>query len=132
MNDAHLDRAPRLRLIAHAAGSVKRLVPASVFTRGITVCHAADMIADAVAEMALLLTLLCLRDVQRLDRDMKAGRAWSEKPAGFAPRLLRGRAVGLIGSGHTARKFLRLLHPFEPTVRVYDPYLTAARAAELN
>lgn len=129
---AHLDRAPRLRLIAHTAGSIKRLVPALAFERGIVVCHASAILADAVAETALLLTLACLRDLCRLDRGMHAGRPWRDLPAGYAPHQLAGKALGLVGGGHVARAFLRLLRPFEPTVRLYDPYLAPARAAELG
>lgn len=130
--EAHLDYAPRLRLIAHTAGTIKRLVPEVAFARGVTVCHAADIIADAVAEMALLLTLACLRDLSRLDRAMHASQPWHDLPANYTPRQLYERNLGLIGGGYVARKFLRLLQPFNLTVRLYDPYLTASQAAELG
>jgi phosphoglycerate dehydrogenase-like enzyme len=132
LDDAQLDQAPRLRLIAHTAGSVKRLVPPSVFARGITVCHAASIIADAVAEMTLLLMLACLRDLDRLDQAMKTGQPWRALPPGYAPRQLTGRAVGLLGGGYVVRRLLRLLQPFDLTVRVYDPYLPADQAASLG
>lgn len=131
LTEAHLDRAPRLRLIAHTAGSIKRLVPAVAFGRGIVVSHAAGVIAEAVAEMTVLLMLAGLRDVRRLDAALRAGRPWPALPAGYAPRLLAGRALGLVGSGSVARALLRLLQPFHLTVRVADPYLTAAQAAAL-
>jgi phosphoglycerate dehydrogenase-like enzyme len=129
---AHLDRAPRLRLIAHTAGSIRRLVPEAAFERGIVVCHAAAILADAVAETVLLLTLACLRDLCRLDQGMRAGKPWRDLPPGYAPRQLAGKALGVIGGGHVARTFLRLLRPFELTVRIYDPYLPPARAVELG
>ena len=49
---AVLDAAPRLRLIAHAAGSVKALVGPEVFARDIKVVSAADANALPVAERA--------------------------------------------------------------------------------
>jgi phosphoglycerate dehydrogenase-like enzyme len=124
--------APRLRLIAHAAGSIKGIVPLAALTGGIAVCHAAGAIADAVAEMTLLLMLACLRDLRRLDAGMRAGAPWSARPPGYDPRLLAGKAVGLVGGGNVARRALRLLAPFGPTVRLYDPTLTPARAADLG
>lgn len=132
ITETALSGAPRLRLIAHAAGSIKHLVPATAFVRGIAVSHAASIIADAVAEMALLLILACLRDLRRLDRDMHAGRPWGDLPTGYTSRQLVGRSLGLIGSGYVARTFLGLLQPFGLTVRVYDPYLKPERAAELG
>jgi phosphoglycerate dehydrogenase-like enzyme len=124
--------ATRLRLIAHAAGSIKGIVPFAAFERGIAVCHAASVIADAVAEMTLLLMLACRRDVRRLDAGLRAGELWPARPAGFAPRLLAGAAVGLIGGGYVARRLLRLLTPFDLTIRLHDPTMTPERAAELG
>src|SRR5579883_2163031 len=76
ITDEALDAAPRLRLIAHTAGSVKRLIPASTFQRGVVVCHAANIIADAVAEHTLLVMLLGLRRVHEMDRALKSGVSW--------------------------------------------------------
>ncbi len=124
-----LEAAPHLKLIAHTAGSVKGPIDPSAWERGITVTHAAAMIADAVAEMTLLLELLCLRRVHELDRGMRAGKPWSElreRPG----ELLAGKTVGLVGLGYVARKHLALLRPFHPQVLVFDPYLDDAVARE--
>src|SRR5438552_3728317 len=42
-----LAAAPQLKLIAHTAGSVKGLIDASAWERGVAVSHAANLIADA-------------------------------------------------------------------------------------
>ena len=73
LTDEILDAAPKLRLVAHTAGSVKRLVPESIFERGIVVSHAAGVIADAVAEYTILVMLLGLRRVHEMDRALHAG-----------------------------------------------------------
>src|SRR5437763_14066003 len=51
LSEEVLEGAPRLRLIAHCAGSVKHLIPPGVFARGVVVSHAATVIADSVAEL---------------------------------------------------------------------------------
>lgn len=132
LTPAHLERAPRLRLIAHTAGSIRHLLPPEVFSRGITVCHAAAVIADAVAEMTLLLMLLGCRRVHDLDRALKAGRPWAEVRMGQTPHLLAGRAIGLVGCGYVGRTVVRLLQPFAPTIRVFDPYLAPEQATALG
>jgi len=129
--EATLNAAPSLRLIAHTAGSVKRLIPASVFERGIAVSHAANIIADAVAEFAILNILLGLRRVHEMDRAMKSGGAWREA-AVREQRQLASRTVGVVGAGYVGRKVIRFLAPFGPRVVVYDPYLSATDAAALG
>jgi phosphoglycerate dehydrogenase-like enzyme len=131
LTEQTLDSARHLRLIAHTAGSVKRLVPPSVFARGIVVCHAAEIIADAVADYTLLTILLGLRRVHEMDRALKGGAAWRDAVAS-PQRLLAACTVGLVGMGYVGRKVARLLRAFGPRLLVYDPYLGAVDAAALG
>jgi phosphoglycerate dehydrogenase-like enzyme len=126
-----LANAPRLKLIAHTAGSVKGLIDASAWDRGIAVSHAANLIADAVAELCLCLDLLCLRRVHEMDRGMREGKSWDELRH-WPGELLRGKKVGLVGCGYVARKHLQLLRPFGCDLSAYDPYLSDSAAAELG
>lgn len=131
ITDEALDAAPRLRLIAHTAGSVKRLIPASVFERGIVVCHAANIIADAVVEHAILAMLLGLRRVHEMDRALKSGVSWRDAAFG-EPRQLAARKVGLVGAGYVGRKVARLVKAFGARLYIYDPYLRSDDAAALD
>lgn len=130
--DEVLENANRLRLVAHSAGTIKKLLPTTVFQRGIAVTHAAAAIAPAVAEMTITLILLSLRQVHLLDRQLKAGVAWQTvKVAGMAQEL-QGNQVGVVGAGYTGRETIWRLKALGAHVSVYDPYLTDARAAELG
>ena len=112
---------PKLRLVAHAAGSVKRLVPAEAVARGVTVSHAAHVIADAVCEYTLGLILLGLRRPHEMDASMRLGAAWRE--AAFAgARTLAGRPVGVVGAGYVGRRVIGLLEAFGARILVHDPY----------
>ena len=126
-----LGAAPHLKLIAHTAGSVKGLIDASAWERGVAVTHAANLIADAVAEMCIALELTCLRRVHELDRGMREGKTWDQLRE-WPGELLRGKRVGLVGCGYVARKHLALLKAFGPDVSVFDPYLSDEAAAELG
>lgn len=126
-----LAAAPQLRLIAHTAGSVKGPIDPAAWERGIAVTHAANLIADAVAEMCLCLDLLCLRRVQEMDRGMREGKTWDELRH-WPGELLRGKKIGLVGCGYVARKHLALLKPFGCDVSVFDPYLPESTAADLG
>jgi phosphoglycerate dehydrogenase-like enzyme len=123
--------ASRLRLIAHTAGSVKRLVPPSALQRGIVVCHASSIIADAVCEYTILAILLGLRRVHEMDRALKAGARWGA--AVTAPQWqLAARTVGLVSLGYVGSRVARLLKAFGPRLLVHDPYARAEDAAALG
>ncbi len=128
-----LAAADRLRFIGYAAGSIKNIVPSEVFDRGVVVSHAADLIADSVAELCLGYILTIWRQIPQYDQAMHAHRPWREITAQYGyGHGLYYKTIGLIGCGMVARKFIRLLKPFEPTILVYDPYLSDERAAELG
>lgn len=127
-----LAAAEDLQLIAHSAGSIKRMLPPAVFARGIAVTHAAGAIAPAVAEMTILLILLGLRRVLELDRLMKAGEPWSAGREIGMGREIRGLRVGVVGAGYTGREVIQRLKALGADVWVYDPYVGEARAAELG
>jgi phosphoglycerate dehydrogenase-like enzyme len=130
--DEVLDAADRLRLIAHSAGSIKRMLPPAVFQRGIAVTHAAVAIAPAVADMTLLLIMLSLRQVHRHDRMLKAGESWDATDALGMGQEIAGQRIGVVGAGYTGRCVIALLHAVQAEVWVHDPYVSDARAAELG
>ena len=133
LQEAWLEQAPALKLICHCAGSVRGIIPTSVFPRGIALAHAAPIIADAVAEFCIGLELLWLRGIHQIDRGLKASGDWGAmKRKGLEGRLLAAQTVGLVGSGYVAQRHIRLLRAFGPRLRVADPFLTEERARELG
>jgi phosphoglycerate dehydrogenase-like enzyme len=129
-----LDAADKLQLIAHSAGSVRRLLPPAVFDREISVIHAAYAIAPSVAELTVLLILLSLRHVNKLDSFLKASVPW---PCGGDHSVnmgheLSGNRVGVVGASNTGLCVIRKLRALHAEVWVYDPYLSSDQAAALD
>ena len=122
-SDEVMERADRLKLIAHAAGSVGNLVTAQVYERGIAVCSANTIMAKEVAEGVLAYFLAGLRLIPQHDRGMKSGRMWERQVV--ESQGLAGKKIGLVGLGTVGRFLLDLLAPFGVQVKVYDPYITA-------
>lgn len=118
-----------LRAVAHAAGSIKRLVPRDIFDRDIAVFSGARRIADSVGEYCLAATLTLLRRLPIFDAGVRAG-GW--KNPDVRGLELTGKRVGIVSASSTARAFLRLLQPFRPTVLLYDPYLSDLAAHDLG
>jgi phosphoglycerate dehydrogenase-like enzyme len=130
LDEQVLSRADRLKIVAHSAGSVKRLVTDALYDRGIVVTHAAGRIADSVAEFTLLCVMMGLRRPQDMDRQMKAG-GWPKTRE--APVYeIAGRRVGILGMGYVGRRSARLFQAVGAEVWVYDPYLPAEDAERLG
>jgi phosphoglycerate dehydrogenase-like enzyme len=91
--------SPRLRLIQKIGVGVNTIDLEAAKARGIAVCNLPGANARAVAEMALLLMLACLRRLPHFDAGLRAGR-WGASPA-VQDRLgeLGGKTVGLVGFG---------------------------------
>jgi phosphoglycerate dehydrogenase-like enzyme len=121
-SSAVLANAERLKLIAHAAGSVADLVTPEVYTRGIRVASANSVMAKYVAEGVLAYILAGLKRLPQQARHVRYG-GWHQPDAAF-PSLFEAR-VGLVGLGTIGRFLLDLLRPFHARVKVYDPYLPA-------
>src|SRR5438093_1628476 len=99
--------APRLRLIQKIGSGVNTIDVEAAKRRGIAVCNLPGTNSRAVAEMALLLMLACLRRLLELNSAVQNG-AW-ESGWKLQDRFgeLGGRTVGLLGYGAAPR----LLHP---------------------
>jgi phosphoglycerate dehydrogenase-like enzyme len=134
-----LARAPNLKVIAHAAGTIKPFVTPVAFEKGVAVTHAAAVIADSVGEWALTVTLGGLRRVVDFDRIMRAAgsgerpRGWGaeKRAAGYGEELF-GKRVGVVAASLTGKAYVKLLRPFGCDVMIYDPYLSPEGAAALG
>lgn len=127
-----LDRAPRLRAIVHAAGTVKMHVDPVCWERGIVVTSAAAANAVPVAEYTLAMILLSNKRVFALRnryRERRKARFWAREFPGLGNYR---RTVGIVGASQVGRRVLELLRPFDFDVLVQDPFLDAAGAAALG
>lgn len=119
-----LASAPRLKLIAHAAGSVKYLLDNAVYEAGITVTNAVAANAVPVAEYTLATILLAnkrafeFRELYRADPTRASSIALMDKPVGNYRRV-----VGIVGASHIGRRVIELLQPFDCTILLYDPFV---------
>lgn len=116
--------APNLKLIAHAAGTVKYTLEPAVYAAGIAVTHAADANAVPVAEYTLAAILFSnkrmfeLRDRYRADPARTSSYALTNEPIGNYHRT-----VGLVGASRIGRKVAQLLTAFDFTVLLSDPFV---------
>ncbi|MFD5190843.1 hydroxyacid dehydrogenase [Streptomyces sp. NPDC058357] len=125
-----VDRAPRLKAVIHAAGSVRWFMDERVFARGILVSSQAEENGRPVAEYTVAMILLAAKSVFRVEREFRLSRAAypldTFTGGGF------GTPVGIIGASRIGRRVLRLLRSFDLDVRVHDPFLSERDARSLG
>lgn len=115
-----IDGAPKLRLIQKIGSGVNTIDVDAAKRRGVAVCNLPGTNSRAVAEMALLLMLACLRRLPQLGAAVHAGRwtdAWKLQDH-FGE--LGGRSVGLLGYGAVGRVLAPMLEAMGAKVRYWS------------
>lgn len=100
VDDAFLAQAPRLRFVQVGAG-YDNVDLAACSRRGVQVCNAAGLNADAVAEHVMALLLCHYKNICLLNRFMRTG--GSTPLPDYHGGELSGRTLGLVGLGHIGR-----------------------------
>ncbi|MEV8590750.1 hydroxyacid dehydrogenase [Streptomyces sp. NPDC051180] len=127
-----LARAPALKAIVHAAGSVKHHVTPACWERGIAVSSAAAANAVPVAEYTVAAILFANKrvlDIGALYRRHRAPLDWSRLYPGFGNHR---RTVGVVGASLVGRKVLELLRPHDLDLLLSDPHVDPVQAAGLG
>ena len=124
-------RADSLRVIVHAAGSVKGLLTPSVFEKGIAVCTSQPAMGISVAAMTVAMMEIMLRNVVNLASAIRSQRTW--RPEGLpGARELSGKVVGIVGASLIGRLVIQFIAPWDVELRIFDPYLTSEEAENLG
>jgi D-3-phosphoglycerate dehydrogenase / 2-oxoglutarate reductase len=130
-----LEAAPKLRIIGELEGDrfASRLDLDAAWARNIRTVDTTNGSSYPVAEWALGLILVAMRNAGALFRNMIAGKTGHNREEVLKARgLLHGKRVGLIGGGHMGRRLIKLLRPFEGEIWVHDPYLPRELAEALG
>jgi len=131
IDEATIDLAPRLRLVAHLAGSVKGFIDDAVWRRGIQVVNAVAANAVPVAEYTLAAILFANKQVFQLNQlysTHKDNRApWTKETPNVGNY---GKTVGIIGASHVGQLVIDYLQTFDMRVLLYDPYTTPLEARQ--
>lgn len=109
LDEEVLGRAPRLRAVLHAAGSVRAHVSPAVFDRGILVTTAAEANAVPVAQYTFAAVLWAFKKVPFLAADARRHREdWSYRERRGELSAV-DRTVVLVGFSRIGRRVTRLL-----------------------
>ena len=131
---AILDGAPCLTIIGELEGDrfAERIDLDAAWARGVRTVDTTHGSSYPVAEWALALILISLRNAGEHFRRIIRHEEYRNPQTGWLPSRLQGKKVGLIGGGHIARRLVTYLAPFGCDIRVHDPYLPKVVAEVLG
>ena len=132
LDDQIVAEAGQLELLAHAGGTVKPVVSAALWAKGVRVTSAAAALADGVAEFCLGLILTATKRAFWAGLATRQG-AWLDSLNLFhGPQEIYRQNIGVIGAGHVGKRLIRLLRHFDCQVLLYDPYRSTTQAQVLG
>jgi D-3-phosphoglycerate dehydrogenase len=124
-----LDAAPKLKIVARAGVGLDNVDVKTATERGVLVVNAPTSNIHSAAEHALALLLSAARQIPAADASLRE-HAW--KRSSFSGTEIFGKTVGVVGLGRIGQLVAQRLAAFEAHIVAYDPYVSAARAAQLG
>jgi D-3-phosphoglycerate dehydrogenase / 2-oxoglutarate reductase len=124
-----LSAGTNLKIVARAGVGLDNVDVPAATERGVLVVNAPTSNIHTAAEHAVTLLLSAARQIPAADATLRQ-HEW--KRSKFNGVEIFGKTVGVVGLGRIGQLFAQRLAAFETHVIAYDPYVSAARAAQLG
>jgi len=124
-----LAHAPSLRVVARAGVGLDNVDVEAATKAGVMVVNAPTSNIVSAAEQAVALLLALARNLPQAAASLRGGE-W--KRSQFTGVELEGKVAGLLGLGRIGVLVAQRLAAFGMRVVAYDPYVSAARSAQLG
>ena len=121
--------ADNLKIIGRAGVGLDNVDIPAATARGVMVVNAPTSNIHSAAEHAVALTMAAARQIPAAHNTLRE-HEW--KRSSFKGVEIFHKTVGVIGLGHICQLYAQRMKAFDTTVVAYDPYLPAARAAQLG
>ncbi|MFT4042239.1 MAG: phosphoglycerate dehydrogenase [Gordonia sp. (in: high G+C Gram-positive bacteria)] len=124
-----LEAGKKLKIIARAGVGLDNVDVPAATSRGVIVVNAPTSNIHTAAEHAITLLLAAARQIPAADATLRA-HTW--KRSSFNGVEIFNKTVGVVGLGRIGQLVAARLAAFETHIIAYDPYVSAARAAQLG
>lgn len=124
-----LAAAEKLKIVGRAGVGLDNVDIPAATDKGVMVVNAPTSNIHSAAEHACALLLAACRQIPAADQTLRE-HTW--KRSSFNGVELRDKTVGVIGLGRIGQLVATRIAAFETKIIAYDPYLPAARAAQLG
>ena len=130
--DDVLPQSDNLKVIAHAAGSVEPIVSSAIFDRGIKLLSCNRYMANSVAEYALMMTMVGLRQLT-VNAQLGGAIKHFDSFTGGGIIGLDQATIGIWGFGDVAKNLIRKLKALAThRIIVHNDYLAPEVAVEMG
>lgn len=117
ISKTELDQLPHLKLLCTRSVGTDHIDITECAKRGITVCNVPDYGSHVIAEHVFALLLSALRRIREADERVEHG---SFDYHGLKGIALRGKTIGVVGTGKIGRCVCQIAHGFEMNILAYD------------
>ena len=125
-----MERLPNLKLLVTRSAGYDHIDLAQAARRGVAVCNVPDYGAHMIAELAFGLLLAVARHIVRGDERYRQERRFSDE--GLRGVELRGKTLGIVGTGRIGLHSLRLAQAFGLRLLAHDVVENDSAARELG
>ncbi len=116
-----IEKLPKLKLLATRSVGFDHVDLEACRERGITVCNVPDYGSHVIAEHVFALLLSTFRHIPEGDARVQSG---TFDYHGLRGMSLRGRTIGIVGTGKIGRRVAQIAHGFGMKIVAYDVYRT--------
>ncbi|MDX3006777.1 2-hydroxyacid dehydrogenase [Kribbella solani] len=120
IDGAYLDRLPAVRLVASFGVGYDRIDATAAAERGVVVTNTPGVLDDEVADTALGLLLMTVRELSRAERYLRDGKWAGGTPYPLTPATLHGRRMGILGLGRIGQAIADRVKPFGVSVAYHN------------
>ena len=117
---AFLDQLPNLQIVANFGVGYDSVDVDAATERGLVVTNTPGVLDDEVADTALALLLMTVRELGRAERYLRAGRWATEGHYPLTDLTVTGRTLGILGLGRIGEAIARRAEPFGMTVTYHN------------
>ncbi len=112
VDDALLDKLPKLQIVAHFGVGYDSVDTDATRARGVVVTNTPDVLDAEVADTAMGLLLMTVRELGAAERYLRAGRWPVEGAYRLTPHTVSGRTLGIAGLGRIGLEIAKRAEPF--------------------
>ncbi len=124
-----IEAASKLKVVGRAGVGVDNVDRDAATDHGVVVMNTPTGNTISTAELAFTLMLSMARRIPQAHASILEGR-WDRKK--YVGTEIYGKRLAILGMGRIGTEFAKRAQAFGMTISAYDPFLTAARAAELK
>ena len=115
-----LDRLPAVRIVASFGVGYDRIDATAAAERGVVVTNTPGVLDDEVADTALGLLLMTVRELGQAERYLRDGRWADGRPYPLTRATMHGRRMGILGLGRIGQAIADRVQPFGITVAYHN------------